>query len=344
MCATSRAWAWVVIGSGPQVAERHWHLCQWLAAPSLCRIALKHVAEESERECVVRGRLRGACRGRRVTRRPEPLVEGLVFPEGPRWHENHLWFSDMLAGQVMKVDLRGRLETIARAQGWLSGLGWLPDGRLLVVSMHDRRLLRLEDGQLVEVADLSGLTSFITNDMVVDAAGRAYVGEVGFDVHGGAPFKPAALVMVTPEGHAQVVDGNLACPNGAVITPDGRTLIVAESVADRVTAFDIAADGSLHGRRIWAELEGLGPDGICLDAEGCLWVASPMQGLVRRLEEGGRVLERFSTSPMPLAPMLGGADRRTLFICEAPHPDEAPRLRQGRIEVLQVDVPGAGWP
>jgi sugar lactone lactonase YvrE len=273
------------------------------------------------------------------------LVDDLVFPESPRWRDGRLWFSDMLAGRVITVDLKGRIETVLKAPGWISGLGWLPDGRLLVVSMNDRRLLRLDPGGLVEAANLESLTTFICNDMVVDEAGRAYVGEVGFDVHGGAPFKPAALVLVQADGQALVVDADLACPNGAVITPDGRSLIVAESVGDRLTAFEIEPDGSLTGKRVWAAIEGLGPDGICLDAEGAIWVASPMRGEVVRVLEGGQVTNRIAVTPlMPLAVMLGGFDRRTLFICRAPHPDVAMSARQGRIEMLQVDVPGAGLP
>ena len=274
------------------------------------------------------------------------LIDGLVFPEGPRWRDGKLWFSDMLAGKVMRVDLDGHAEIVATSPStdWLSGLGWLPDGRLLVVAMQGRKLLRLDGGKLVEAADLSALTSYLTNDMVVDARGRAYVGEVGFDVHGGAPFKAAALVLVTPEGRARVVDPDLSCPNGAVITPDGRTLIVAESLADRLTAYAIADDGSLSGRRTWAAVEGLGPDGICLDAEGCIWVASPMRGIVQRVREGGEVLEGFPTEIMPLAPMLGGPDRRTLFVCEGPRPDEALVSRKGRIEIMRVEVPGVGLP
>lgn len=272
-------------------------------------------------------------------------MTGLVFPEGPRWRDGRLWFSDMLAGRVMTVGPAGRLETVVQSEGWLSGLGWSPDGRLLAVSMQDRKLLRLDPGGLVEAADLSGLTTFICNDMVVDAVGRAYVGEVGFDVHGGAPFRPATLVLVSPDGAARVVDADLACPNGAVITPDGRTLIVAESLADRLTAFSIAADGSLHDKRAWAAIDGLLPDGICLDAEGAIWVASPMKNEVVRLLEGGRITDRLAVpAPMPLAVMLGGEDRRTLFICRAPHPDQAPTALQGRIDVLRVDVPGAGLP
>ncbi|MBM5810633.1 MAG: SMP-30/gluconolactonase/LRE family protein [Gammaproteobacteria bacterium] len=273
------------------------------------------------------------------------LVEGLVFPESPRWHQGRLWFSDMLAGRVMTVDAQGRLETIVGAPGWLSGLGWLPDGRLLAVSMQDRRLLRLDPNGLVEAADLTGLTTFICNDMVVDEAGRAYVGEVGFDVHGGAPFQPARLVLVEPDSRARVVDADLACPNGTIITPDGRTLIVGESLGNRLTAFDVAADGSLGAKRIWAAVEGLGPDGICLDAEGAIWVASPMKNEVVRVLEGGRISHRLNVpSPMPLAVMLGGDDRRMLYICRAPHPEVALTGQYGRIDVLRVDVPGAGLP
>jgi sugar lactone lactonase YvrE len=274
------------------------------------------------------------------------LTDGLVFPEGPRWRAGKLWFSDMLAGKVMNVDLDGRTELVALSPGtdWLSGLGWLPDGRLLVVAMQSRRLLRLDGERLVEAADLSALTSYLTNDMIVDTRGRAYVGEVGFDVHGGAPYKAAALVLVTPDGRTRVVDPDLSCPNGAVITADGRTLIVGESLADRLTAYTIADDGSLEDKRIWAAVEGLGPDGICLDAEGCIWVASPMKGIVQRVREGGEVLESFATEVMPLATMLGGPDRRTLFVCEGPRPDEALVSRKGRIEILRVDAPGVGLP
>jgi sugar lactone lactonase YvrE len=274
------------------------------------------------------------------------LIDGLKFPESPRWRGGKLWFSDMFAGCVMTVDLEGRAETIAQAEGgdWLSGLGWLPDGTMFVVAMQRQRLLRLEDGKLVDAVDLAPVTSHTTNEMIIDAHGRGYVGEVGFDVHGGAPFHSAALVLVTPDGHARVVDPDLACPNGTVITPDGRTLIVGESLADRLTAFSIRPDGSLTDKRVWAAVPGLGPDGICLDAEGCVWVASPMGGVVQRVREGGEVLERFATELMPVAPMLGGPDRRTLFICEGPPPPESFTARRGRIETMRVEVPGAGQP
>lgn len=273
------------------------------------------------------------------------LDENIVFPEGPRWRDDRLWFSDMFSGRVMNVDLNGQTEIVTQAEGWISGLGWLPDDRLLVVSMNDRRLLRLDADGLVEAANLEALTSFACNDMVVDEKGRAYVGEVGFDFHGGAPFNPASLVMISPEGQAVVVDDDMSCPNGAVITADGKTLIVAESLADRLTAFDIETDGSLINKRVWAALEGLGPDGICLDAENGIWVASPMQKQVRRILEGGEVTHQFNTEPMPVACMLGGPDRKLLFICEGLPPDQAiPSMAGGKIEYVEVDVPGVGLP
>lgn len=273
------------------------------------------------------------------------LNEGIVFPEGPRWHQDKLWFSDMFSGRVMTVDMQGHTEVIASTTGWISGLGWLPDGRLLVVSMNDRRLLQLKNGSLVELANLESLTSCTCNDMVVDKAGRAYVGEVGFDIHGGAPFKAASLVMVTADGTASVVDADMSVPNGSVITEDGKTLIVAESTADRLTAFDINTDGVLTNKRVWAEAKGLGPDGICLDAEGGIWIASPMSKQVQRILEGGQITECFSCDPMPIACMLGGPDRKLLFICEALPPDESiPTMSGGKIEYIEVDVPGAGLP
>jgi sugar lactone lactonase YvrE len=252
----------------------------------------------------------------------------------------------MFAGCVMTVDLEGHAQTIAQAEGgdWLSGIGWLPDGTMLVVAMQRQRLLRLDGRRLVDAVDLAPVTSHTTNEMIIDAQGRGYVGEVGFDVHGGAPFRPAALVLVTPDGHARVADPDLACPNGTVITPDGRTLIVGESLGDRLTAYSIGADGSLSQKRVWAAVPGLGPDGICLDAENCVWVASPMRGLVQRVREGGEVVESFAPELMPVAPMLGGPDRRTLFICEGPPPPESLTARRGRIEMMRVEVPGAGQP
>jgi len=276
---------------------------------------------------------------------PEILVDGLRFPEGPRWHDGRLWFSDMHSHQVLAVDLDGKTETIVVVPQDPSGLGWLPDGRLLVVSMQDRRLLRLDPGGLVEVADLSELASFHCNDMVVDEKGRAYVGDFGFDLHGGQSPMATGLVLVAPDGSSRVVAEDLRFPNGTVITPDGRTLIVGETFGGCLTAFDVAEDGSLSGRREWARMDKAVPDGICLDAEGAIWVASPIGGAVLRLREGGEVTHRIEVEHEAFACMLGGPERRTLFLCTAANSDpKETHTRTGRIEYVPVDVPGAGLP
>lgn len=277
------------------------------------------------------------------------LLDKLAFPEGPRWHEGKLWFSDMHNHRVMTVDLQGHSETIVEVSAQPSGLGWLPDGRLLVVSMIDRRLLRFDTDGLSEVADLSNLASFNCNDMVVDLHGRAYVGNFGYDIYADPPQEPklAEIILVRPDGEARVVADELSFPNGTVITPDAKTLIVGESFAARLTAFDIEADGSLRKRRVWAQLdEGVVPDGMCLDAEGAIWLASPSTGEVLQVREGGKISERIKTETDPFACMLGGRDRRTLFILTAAthHPKEAKAKASGRIEFVEVDVPGAGLP
>ena len=274
------------------------------------------------------------------------LLDGLVFPEGPRWRDGVLWFSDMHAGRVMSVDVAGRSEVIVEVPNCPSGLGWLPDGRLLIVSMNDRKLLRLDPGGLSEVADLSDIATFHCNDMVVDAQGRAYVGNFGFDFAAGEPLVPAALALVTPDGAVRVAASDLEFPNGTVITPDGKTLIVGESFGGRLTAFDILPDGMLANRRVWAQLEGAVPDGICLDAEGAIWVASPLSSEVLRVREGGAVARRIAVETQAIACMLGGADRRTLFILTAGSvdPERAKKEKRGRIEAIEVDVAGAGYP
>lgn len=277
---------------------------------------------------------------------PTPILDGLCFGEGPRWHDGKLWFSDMHGLWVMTVDVAGHAEKIVEVPGHPSGLGWLPDGRLLVVSMEDRRLLRLDPGGLTEVADLSQLAPFHCNDMVVDARGRAYVGNFGFDLYGGDATVPTTLVLVEPDGRTRVVADDLYFPNGTVITPDGRTMIIGESFAARLTAFDIEPDGSLTNRRVWAQLQGDVPDGICLDAEGAVWVASPLSHSVLRVRQGGEETHRIAIEKQAFACMLGGPQRRTLFICTATDgsPAKSQALRDGRIEIVEVDVPGAGLP
>jgi sugar lactone lactonase YvrE len=274
------------------------------------------------------------------------LLDGLLFPEGPRWHDEKLWFSDMQGLHVMTVDMDGNAEKIFEVRCCPSGLGWLPDGRLLVVSMMDRRLLRLEPSGLMEVADLADLASFHCNDMVVDKQGRAYIGNFGFDLAANAPVKPAEIVMVTPDGKARTVAEDLYFPNGTVITPDGRTLIVAETWGNRLTGFDIEPDGTLRNRRTWANLKGVFPDGICLDAQGAIWVAAPHPGEVLRVQAGGNVTDRLSVSTKPYACILGGLDRRTLFVCTAGSfdPDDVRAKPEGKIEFIEVDVSGAGLP
>jgi sugar lactone lactonase YvrE len=278
--------------------------------------------------------------------RLELLLGGLVFPEGPRWHEGVLYFSDMHDHKVMTVDLKGTTSVVCEVPQSPSGLGWLPDGRMLVVSMNDRRLLRLERDGLKPHADLSKLASFTCNDMVVDGKGRAYVGNFGFDLIAGGPRKPAEVVLVEPDGAARIAAKDLEFPNGSVVTADGRTLIVGESMGRRLTAFDIQADGSLTNRRVWADIKPALPDGIALDAEGAIWVASPVTKELIRVFEGGRVAERIPCESQAIACALGGNDRKTLFalLADSINPDECRASRSARIEVTQVEVPGAGWP
>jgi sugar lactone lactonase YvrE len=275
------------------------------------------------------------------------VLDDLVFPEGPRWHDGRLFFSDQHDHRVVAMTPDGKAETIVEVEQQPSGLGWLPDGRMLVVSMLDRRVLRLEDGTLVEHADLSGLTTGACNDMVVDAHGRAYVGHFGFDMYGGADPQEASIVLVQPDGTVSVAADAMSFPNGTVITPDGGTLIVGESWRMRLTAFAIGADGSLSGRREFAKLQGAAPDGICLDAEGAVWMACPFSGRCLRIADGGEILAEVQTSAKgAFACMLGDDDRRTLYICTAPDhvPSEVRKQRGGRIESVRVDVPGAGLP
>jgi sugar lactone lactonase YvrE len=274
------------------------------------------------------------------------LADGLRFPEGPRWHDGLLYFSDQHAGLVRTVSAAGDLATVVAVANRPSGLGWDPDGRLLVVSMDDRRLLRLEGDALVEVADLSVLAPWHCNDMVVDVVGRAYVGNFGFDLDGGAEPCSTNIVRVDPDGSLHEAATGMRFPNGTVITPDGATLIVGESWSGSLTAFSVGADGSLTDRRLWAQLDGAVPDGICLDAEGAVWSACPLTGRVLRVREGGEVTDVVAVDRKgAYACMLGGADRTTLFVCvaDSSHPDETTTMR-GAIEMCEVDVPGAGLP
>ena len=275
------------------------------------------------------------------------LLDGLAFAESPRWHAGELWFSDFYTHRVHRLDAAGVLHTECELPGQPSGLGWLPDGRLLVVSMTDRRLLRREaDGRLLQHADLSALAAFHCNDMVVDGTGRAYVGNFGYDLLARAPLAPADLVLVEPDGSASIVARDLGFPNGSVITPDGATLIVAETAAKRLTAFDIGAYGGLSNRRLWADLGPFRPDGICLDAEGAIWAATVRGRACIRVAEGGALLDRIDTADPCIACMLGGNDRRTLYIVtgEVEAAEVALARRTSAIWQTRVEVPGAGRP
>ena len=277
---------------------------------------------------------------------PRVLLDGLIFPEGPRWHDGHLWFSDMYAHRVLEVTDEGETETVVEVPGQPSGLGWLPDGTMLVVSMTDRRLLRWDGARLHEVADLSALAPFHCNDMVVDAHGRAYIGNFGFDLDAGEEPTGTTLVCVEPDGDAWVVVEQMLFPNGMVITPDGATIIVAESFGQRLSAYEIHDDGSLANPRIWADLRPNVPDGICLDAEGAVWVADPVNRGVLRVKEGTGAVDWVSTGDTrAIACVLGGEDGRTLFICtsRSTNAQKCIEQRAGRIEATKVDVPYAGY-
>jgi sugar lactone lactonase YvrE len=281
------------------------------------------------------------------------VLDGLAFGEGPRWHDGRLWFSDMHAHEVLAFTPATRaVETIVEVPGAPSGLGWDRDGRLLIVSMDDRRLLRFDpDGDgLTEVADLSTYTAHPINDMVVRADGRAYIGSFGFDLHGGEPPVNTVLLTVdTNDGSHHVAAEDMAFPNGMVIAPDGATLVVGESFGARLTAFAIAEDGALSDRREFASFgtSGAMPDGICLDADGCVWIASPGSRECLRVRDGGEIVARVSTGrQLAIACMLGDEDRRTLYILTSGglDPAKARELRTGRLESVRVDVPGAGLP
>jgi sugar lactone lactonase YvrE len=249
--------------------------------------------------------------------------------------------------QVLTVDAAGTVEEVCVVEGRPSGIGWLPDGRMLVVSMNDRRVVRLEpDGTLVEHADLSGLASAPCNDMVVDRPGNAYVGNPGYDMRNPpSPLPAAELVLVRPDGSAEVVDRSVMFPNGPAVTPDGSTLIVAETMGQRLSAFAIGDDGTLSNRRTYAELPGRGPDGIALDAEGAVWVADANGSGCVRVREGGEVTDVVDTGRGCFACALGGPGRTTLFLLTAEgFTGEAIRSRTGAIETVEVAVPGAGLP
>jgi len=292
------------------------------------------------------------------------LLEGGSFFEGPRWHDGRWWVSDFYRHVVLAIDEGGRAEEVMTVEAQPSGLGWMPDGSMLVVSMKDHRLLRRSpDGAVSVHADVTEHCGGHLNDMVVDPEGRAYVGNFGFDLMAGADPAPAALVRVDPDGSATVVADDLLFPNGSVITPDGGTLIVGETAGARYTAFTIADDGSLSDRRVWAQLAPtpepgpldevlaalkFGPDGCALDAEEHIWSADEVNARCARVAPGGEVVDevRVPEGLGVFACMLGGDHGRTLLICAAP--DFAEHTREGATDAVlfttTVDVPHAGLP
>ena len=284
------------------------------------------------------------------------LTQGLYFGEGPRWHEGRLWYSDFYAHAVMSVGSDGEQRIELKLDDQPSGLGWLPDGRLLVVSMAQMKLLRQDPDGLTVHADLSELSAHLCNDMVVDAQGRAWVGNFGFDldamidevgVEAMLGSHPSTnLVRVDIDGSVHLASPDMHFPNGSVVTPNGKTLIVAETLSMCLTAFDIAADGSLSNRRVWAQLELIAPDGICLDAQGNIWVANALAPQCALIAPGGEILHSVITSQFCYACMLGGDDGRTLHMvtAQSSHKSEASASQTGKIEIVRVEVAGAGCP
>jgi sugar lactone lactonase YvrE len=282
----------------------------------------------------------------------QPLLTGLVIGESPRWHEQRLWFANWGTGEILAVDREGNAEVAGKGPpglGW--SIDWLPDGRLLVTG---EGLMRREvDGSMVSHADLTGLGVAGFNEIVVDGRGNIYVnGGCDFDPGEGEP--PGIIALVTPDGSVRRVADGIAFPNGMAVTPDNSTLIIAESFAARLTAFDIDDDGGLSNRRVWAD--GVGPDGICMDAEGAIWtgVGDFGENLVGRVRDGGEVLERVRLDMPCFACMLGGEDRKTLFMLAADWrmadtpADNITRLtggpRTAQLLTARAPTPHAGWP
>ncbi len=276
------------------------------------------------------------------------LLDGLAFVESPRWHDDRLWFSHWGTGEIRTVDLEGRSEVAGDAPdgfGWATE--WLPDGCMLLTGPE---LLRQEpDGTRVRHAELPAIAGGGWSEIVVDADGGAYVNSINFDFMAGAepPPAPGIVVRVSPDGSARQVGDGIAFPNGMVITPDGSTLIMSESFTGRLLAHDIGSDGSLSNRRVWAE--GVGPDGICLDAEGCIWTHDPQTHSAARVHEGGEIVQRIPVEKDLFATMLGGPDGQTLFLLLAEwdgveNVEAQIAKRTGEIRIAHVDVPHAGHP
>ena len=284
----------------------------------------------------------------------EPFVSDLFFGECPRWHQGRLWYSDFFDHAVFSVSPEGERRTEVAFGGEPAGLGWLPDGRLLFASRLDRAIMRREpDGTVVRHGELTPWATWHANDMVVAQNGQAYAGNFGFDLDGlllgtvdASVVGPTSLVRVDPDGTSAEAAADLAFPNGTVITDDGATLIIAESMGACLSAFARRPDGTLAGRRVWAALPGMAPDGICLCADGTVWVADALGAGCVRVAEGGDIVERVATSQGCFACMLGDEDRRTLYLVTAASSEatKASAARNGALERVRTTVPGAGLP
>ena len=302
------------------------------------------------------------------------LTGGLYFGEGPRWHENKLWFSDFYSHKVMTLDENNSLETVCEVPSQPSGLGWLPNGDLLVVSMLDRKILKFSEGSISVHADLSEYVAHKCNDMVVSRDGTAYVGNFGMG-DAGESLNSTHLMIIKSDGTVLKGPDNLLFPNGTVITEDGKNLIIAETLGAKLTSFDIEDNGELTNRKLWARtsplfslliiksLSSLGfdlskidfskysknlhvPDGICLDEKNGIWIASPTTKAVVRIEKGGNITDKINTPKGAFACMLGGKERKTLYviISNSSDPEEAQASPEGEIHSIEVEIPGVGKP
>jgi sugar lactone lactonase YvrE len=278
---------------------------------------------------------------------PDPLTDAIRFGESPRWYGGRLWFSDVHDYALKTLALDGTLETIAEVPGRPAGLGFMPDGRVLLATALDRKLCWVStSGELTVAADLEGLAEGPLNDMVVDGLGRAYVGDVGFNMAAGESPRPGRVVLFTADRGARVVAEDLMFPNGCAVSADGARYVVAETFGDRISEFAVAPDGTLSDRRVLAQLDGP-PDGLCLDADGGGWVAQPNSGRYLHFDASGAIdRELASEAPFAVTCVLGGPNRTTLFLSSAY--TDLQRLgtgdTTGRIDTIEVEVPGAGWP
>lgn len=274
------------------------------------------------------------------------LAGGLDFGEGPRWRDGSFWYSDFYQHTVYRVGLDGTREVVVEIEDRPSGLGWLPDGDLLIVGMQRQQVLRFDGSSLTVHADVSEFARDKCNDMVVASNGDAYVGHFGFDVETGEDFAPASLILVRADGSVEVAADDIAFPNGTVITPDGATLIVGQSFGGSYLGFDRAVDGTLSNRRVWAEIPGTAPDGCVLDADGAIWFSDALGSQVVRVREGGEVTHKVATPQPTYACSLGGTDLSTLFVLTSPSADPAlvAGSGEGAIWTMPVEFPKAGLP